>query len=144
MHSANYWIEHLQLIRHPEGGYYKRTYEGAFSSIYFLMTPTSFSAFHRLQSAEVWNFHVGQPLQLYYIQKDGALVSQKLGGTSGFQAVVPPQTWLAAEVMGEGYSLCGCTVIPKFRFQDFELAKRIELTATYPHHRALIQRLTRS
>lgn len=144
MLSAAYWIDHLQLLQHPEGGYYKRTYEGTFSSIYFLMTAAGFSALHRLQSTEIWNFHVGLPVELYYIEKDGRLVVQKLGGNYGFQAIVPAQTWLAARVSGEGYSLCGCTVIPKFRFEDFELAKRSELTAVYPQHRALIHDLTRS
>ncbi len=25
MKDANYWIEHLSLIQHPEGGYYNET-----------------------------------------------------------------------------------------------------------------------
>lgn len=144
MLSAAYWIEHLQLVEHPEGGYYRRTYEGSFSSIYFLMTDTSCSAFHRLQSVEIWNFHIGVPTEIYYIEKEGHLVSHKIGGGDGFQVVVPAQTWLAARVIGKGYSLCGCTVVPKFRFEDFELAKRSELRATYPQHRELIEQLTRS
>jgi predicted cupin superfamily sugar epimerase len=38
----------------------------------------------------------------------------------------------------------GCTVAPGFEFDDFELGKRAELVATYPQHRELIHRLTRT
>jgi len=37
----------------------------------------------------------------------------------------------------------GCTVAPGFAFEDFELAKRDELTRHYPQHRELIEKFTR-
>jgi predicted cupin superfamily sugar epimerase len=44
-----------------------------------------------------------------------------------------PNTW----------ALVGCTVAPGFDFEDFEMAKREELTVQYPQHRNIIERLTR-
>jgi hypothetical protein len=34
-------------------------------------------------------------------------------------------------------------VAPGFEFEDFEMAKREELAAEYPQHRAILERLTR-
>ena len=141
---ADYWIEKFNLINHHEGGFYRRIYEDDCSAIYFLLKDNNFSAFHRLRSTEIWNFYAGVPAEIYYIKQDGQLVHQKIGGDYGFQVVVPAYTWLAAKVMKNGYSLFGCTVVPKFRFEDFELAKRDNLTLIYPQHQDLIKCLTRS
>lgn len=68
--TAQYWIKNLDLIAHPEGGYYKNTYasESAdldvagkkrklYTSIYFLLSSGEISHFHRLKSDELWYFH---------------------------------------------------------------------------------------
>jgi len=58
--------------------------------------------------------------------------------------VVPAGSWFGAAVAaGVPYALVGCTVAPGFEFADFELAERAALTARYPEHAALIERLTR-
>ena len=52
MMTANDWIDRLELISHPEGGYFKETMRGdgkgraSFSSIYFLLTQRDISHFH--------------------------------------------------------------------------------------------------
>ncbi|MYL61380.1 cupin, partial [Virgibacillus halodenitrificans] len=78
--EAAYYISKLGLEAHPEGGYYKSTYESEetisdkeltdnfaeqrklYTSIYFLLTSEDVSHFHRLKSDEVWYFHAGSPL----------------------------------------------------------------------------------
>ena len=69
------WIKTLELISHPEGGYYKATYRSkdllnqtslpnryqgprTFSTmIYYLLPGDDFSGFHKIQSDETWHFY---------------------------------------------------------------------------------------
>ena len=70
----------LQMLPHPEGGFYKETYrsnhlmdvtmpvDGAVvrrsvsTGIYFLLEQGNFSAFHKIQSDEMWHFYAGDRL----------------------------------------------------------------------------------
>ena len=78
------WINHLNMSRHPEGGYYKEIFrseklvdndKSAMTSIYYLLENEDKSAFHRLTSPEVWYYHAGYPLMLHVIYPDGRLVT---------------------------------------------------------------------
>jgi len=162
---ARDWIAQLRLEPHPEGGYYRQTYRSdlilpqdalppgfagpraASTAIYFLLEGQNFSAFHRLQSDELWHFYAGSPLAVHVINPDGQCHSIHLGSDPHdgqvLQAVVPAGWWFASEVAdGISWALVGCTVSPGFDFADFELAQSEELTRQYPQHAALICRLT--
>ena len=120
----------------------------ASTAIYFLIDGQNISAFHRIQSDELWHFYAGSPLTVEVIHPNGDRSSLHLGDNpdSGetFQAVVPVGCWFASHVSDwKSYSLVGCTVAPGFDFADFEMAKRTDLIAQYPQHRVLIGRLTR-
>lgn len=163
MKNADFWIEQLGLEPHPEGGYYRQTYQSgemtgglperyagprAFSTaIYFLLEHPHFSAFHRIASDELWHFYAGSALKVWMISPQGTLSTLELGPDpsqgQSFQGVVPAGYWFASalETPG-GYALVGCTVAPGFDFADFELARREELAAIYPQHRSLIERLS--
>jgi uncharacterized protein len=162
--DAQYWINHLGLSLHPEGGYYRVTYKSdlsivrsalpssyqgdrsASTAIYFLLDRRDFSAFHRIASDEVWHFYCGSSLVVYVIDPDGDYSELHLGDGSDevFQAVVKAGCWFASRVKdAAGFALVGCTVAPGFDFADFELAVRPELVAAYPQHRKLIEELTR-
>lgn len=162
--DARYWIDHLGLSPHPEGGYYRVTYKSdltivrsalpsryqgdraASTSIYFLLDEGNFSAFHRIASDEVWHFYAGSSLVVYVIDPDGNYSELHLGGGSDevFQAVVKAGCWFASRVRdAAGFALVGCTVAPGFDFADFELGVRSELVAAYPAHQKLIAELTR-
>lgn len=166
MKSAEYWIEKLDLTKHPEGGYFRESYRAtesihghllparftgsrAFSTaIYFLLTGNDCSRFHRIKSDEGWHFYAGASLTIHVIDKAGVLSSIKLGSNADegevFQAVVPAECWFGAVVNDpEGYALAGCTVSPGYDFQDFELAERNTLLSQYPKHREIIEKLTR-
>lgn len=156
----------LDLQEHPEGGYFKETYRShgiirkealppAFSgdrnyatSIYFLLTSTNFSAFHRIRQDEIWHFYEGSPIALHVLKPDGRYQEVILGSDVSkgqhFQYVVEAGDWFASEVKeSESYSLAGCTVAPGFDFEDFEMASKKRLVAKYPAHEELITRLTR-
>ncbi|HEX4166399.1 MAG TPA: cupin domain-containing protein [Bryobacteraceae bacterium] len=160
MTDAAYWIGKLALKPHPEGGYYRETYRSglatgtargartASTAIYFLLDGENFSAFHRIASDEMWHFYAGASLSVHLIDRNGAHRQIMLGGDAEagevFQAVVPAGVWFASCLTkSASYALVGCSVAPGFEFEDFELARRSELSAEYPQHRELIRRLTR-
>jgi len=162
--AATYWIHHLHLNRHPEGGWFSETYRAAetipagalparfesprsFSTaIHFLLERGDFSALHRLKSDEIWHFYDGGPLTVHVITADGERYDILLGPDAEqgerFQAVVPAGCWFGAETSGE-FSLVGCTLAPGFDFSDFEMGDREGLTILFPEHSALIARMTR-
>ena len=165
--NASYWIEKLGMEKHPEGGYYKETYRcdleiphdnlpkrfedsrNCATSIYFLLEGTDFSALHRLDSDELWHFYAGSSLIVHVIEESGNYRPIKLGGNFDegevFQALVKAGAWFGSTVNDrQSYALVGCTVHPGFDFNDFELAKREELTKLYPQHQPLIEQMTRS
>lgn len=165
-HDAGYWIAHLQLTRHIEGGYFSEVYQSslllepgalppAFPStrhccthIYFLLEKDQFSALHRIQSDELWHFYAGNPLIIYEINSDGSITEHLLGqnpvaGEKLF-IYVKAGSWFGARLQtNEGYALVGCTVSPGFDYTDFELAKREALINQFPMHKELIVSLTR-
>ncbi len=166
MKTAEYWIEKLGLLPHPEGGYYKETYradedidsaslpqryKGGRSfgtAIYFLITSEAPSTFHRLLSDELWFFHAGDPLRVYGLRQGENLWKKDLGmsleNNQSLQAIISKNTWFAAEVLApNSYTLISCTVHLGFDFRDFELAKRDELIAKFPQEPSLVERLTK-
>ena len=160
MKEANYWIDVLDLEKHPEGGYYKETYRSdekvnlnefdgernLSTAIFFLLEEGNFSAFHRIKSDEMWHFYDGSPLVIHMIDEKGNYSSQKLGKNMEqgelLQFVVPAGVWFASEVLEGAFSLVGCTVSPGFDFNDFEMADAT-LETLCPEKRNTIQRLIR-
>ena len=164
---AQYWIDKLNLIPHPEGGYYGETYRSELSiarealpaqftgprlvstAIYFLLHGENFSAFHRLRSDELWHFYAGSPITVHVIEPDGSYSGIQLGADPDagevLQGVVKAGRWFASQALDDtSFALAGCTVAPGFDFADFELGMRSDLVKLYPQHRALIERLTRT
>lgn len=160
-------VTSLDLLPHPEGGFYKEVYRSEkviakdalpdnFSgdrnyctSIYFLLTSENFSAFHRIKQDEIWHFYGGSSLSVHVIDKDGNYTAHKVGMNFSVgeqpQLVVPAGCWFASSVSDENsYAFVGCTVAPGFDFDDFELATRAGLSALYPTHKNIIHRLTRN
>jgi hypothetical protein len=165
MKSAAYWIEQLHLGRHPEGGYFRKTYTSAAkmgecclgsdraaprpvsTAIYYLLDGTEFSALHRIKSDEIWHHYAGSSLTIHIIDVSGIYREVALGKDPDegetLQAVVPAGSWFGATVDDHSsYSLVGCTVAPGFDFREFEMGRRGELIHLYPDHRRIIESLT--
>jgi predicted cupin superfamily sugar epimerase len=101
-----------------------------------------------MKSDELWHFYAGSSLTLHIIGTDGELYNVKLGknieNDERFQAVVKSGTWFAASVDDvTSYSLVGCTVSPRFDYQDWRLGDVEELNKLYPRHRSTIEKYTR-
>lgn len=158
--TAKYWIEKLQLQKHPEGGWFKEVYraedvvpesglpfnfsgERNFStSIYFLLNQEEFSTFHRIKSDELWHYYAGtsaiEILTIEGKELKKVFVGNEIEKNQHFQLVIPKNTWFAAHLVNKsGFALVGCTVSPGFHFEDFEMADN-NLLAQFPHIREKI------
>lgn len=165
MKDADYWIEKLGLVKHPEGGHYREVYRSkemihenalptryngkrSFStSIYFLLRGNEVSHLHRLKSDELWHFYAGSSLTIHVIDPGGKHIEIILGSDfekgEFFQATIEEGCWFGATVNDpSSYSLLGCTVAPGFEFGDFEIGQREELIRLYPEHKLIIERLS--
>ncbi|MCU0420269.1 MAG: cupin domain-containing protein [Cyclobacteriaceae bacterium] len=164
MNAADYWIRELNLMPHPEGGFYRETYRAREviapralptryaaarpfgTAIYFLLRSGDRSVFHRLKSDELWHFYEGTTILLYLLTEDG-LQTKRVGRAvhlhESLQVVIPAGTWFAAEVeAANSFGLVGCTVSPGFDFADFEMASRHVLAPHATAHPELIERFT--
>lgn len=152
MKSASDVVRDLELVPHPEGGFYREVFRdatkvrhplhgrerSAVTSIYFLLPAGTFSAFHRVAQTEIWHHLDGDPVRLHTIENGvhrEILLDRR-------QHVVATNSWQAAEP-GENWSLCACTVAPGFDFEDFAMPSRAAMLKELPHLADLVTRLTR-
>jgi uncharacterized protein len=150
-------IQQLNLIPHPEGGYYSRTFTSDImlkgtkrpvaTSIYYLLEAGDVSRLHRLQSDELWFFHLGNTLKIHTFHPKKGYETILLGSNflagEHWQCGIPAGTIFGAEVVAsEGFGLVSCAVAPGFTFEEFELIKAKTLVVDFPEHRNIIQRLT--
>ena len=168
MISAAFLKEHLGLEPLPEeGGYFAETYRSPVSlaadclphtyadprslatAIYYLLTPDTFSALHRLPGDEVYHFYLGDPVELVLLRPDGqgevVALGHDLAAGMQVQAVAPGGVWQGSRLVDGGrFALLGTTMAPGFAFDDFQLADRTALLSAYPAFAAHIRALTRT
>ena len=123
----------LELERHPEGGWYRQTFEDTpqageraqSTAIYYLLEGHDLSSWHRVDAAEVWHWYAGAPLKLRLSHEGKSIDEYTLGPKlivgQRPQVVVPRHCWQTARSIGD-WTLVGCTVAPGFRFSGFEMA----------------------
>lgn len=129
-------IETLQLLPHPEGGFYRETFRdskdperrGHSTAIYYLLLAGQRSHWHKVDAAEVWHWYAGAPLLLSVAAKEDSkphdmVLGPNFGLNERPQHVVPTGHWQSAESLGE-FTLTGCTVAPGFSFEGFEMAPK--------------------
>lgn len=140
--SAQEVIAALNLVPHPEKGYYTETFRDTATSapaeggkgrsnktcIYYLLEGDSGpSHWHRvLDAVEVWHHYAGAPLLLSLSWNDGTPVREVILGKDLWngerpQAVVERREWQSARSLGS-WTLVGCSVAPAFSFEGFEMA----------------------
>ncbi len=163
--NAQELVIKLQLLPHPEGGFYRETYrasekisrEGlpprfsesrAFSTqIFYLLPSGAQSRLHRIRSDEIWHFYLGDPLQVVELVAGApariATLGPNLAKGQVLQHVVKAGTWFGAfPAEGSAYSLVGCSVAPAFEFGDLEMGEHAKLLSEFPDAKTLIERLT--
>jgi predicted cupin superfamily sugar epimerase len=148
MQAIDSLVDALDLQPHPEGGFYREMYrshtivknveqidKSAFTSIYYLLSGSDFSSWHRIQSDEAWYFHSGCDVLIYFFDQNKSLQTVQLGLESKhFQITIPANTWFAAKpVSNSSFCLVSCAVAPGFDFNDFEIGERASLLKEFGH-----------
>jgi predicted cupin superfamily sugar epimerase len=166
MPIADEIIRLLNLKPHPsEGGLFTETYRSEeaiakdalpvryradrclATAVYYMLTPESFSAMHRLKSDEIFHFYLGDPVTMLQLRPDGSSEIIALGRDiqrrEKLQVVVKRGLWQGMYLNEGGeFALLGATVSPGFEYDDFELGVRDKLVKQYPLQREMITRLT--
>jgi hypothetical protein len=131
----------LDLIPHPEGGWFRQTWaaepsstppgypgrRAAATGIYFLLPPGAESAWHLVRSDELWLWHSGGPLTLLLggdgpepaDEPEAVTLGPDLARGERPQHVVRGGCWQAARPAGPHEVLVSCVVAPGFDFADF-------------------------
>jgi predicted cupin superfamily sugar epimerase len=166
-------IERLQLVPLTiEGGYFRETHRSELlvpaavlpaeyggqrnvsTAIYYLLTPDTFSAIHRVKCDEVFHYYAGEPpgatsaIEMLQLDANGrgriVTIGNDLAADQRPQLVVPGGLWQGCRLIpGGNWALMGCTVAPGFDYADFTAGNRAELIAQYPDHAELITALTK-
>jgi len=158
-------IDKLNMIPHPEGGFYIRNWQSTLSadvmdstgkiifpgrkigsSIIYLLPGWDKSTWHRVNCDEMWHFYGGSALRMYFLTKSKGLETLILGSdvlaNQNVQIIVHRQTWFAAEVIDpNSYCMAGCTLSPSFSYTDFEIAERERLIDEYPQYKDAIDHI---
>ena len=135
--------ERLDLLPHPEGGWYRETwaagppcqppgYPGTrapATAIYFLLMAGTSSRWHAVRSDELWLWHAGGPLTLRLggtgrepaADPAELTLGPDLAAGQRPQQLVPGGHWQAAEPAGRHEVLVSCVVAPGFDFADFSV-----------------------
>jgi hypothetical protein len=166
MLTAQQIIERLQLEPLTiEGGYFRETYRSklqlpgsalpreyggersASTAIYYLLTPETISAIHRVKSDEVFHFYAGDPVEMLQLRPDGSteviVIGNDLAAGQVPQVVVLGGVWQGCRLVASGrWALMGCTVAPGFDYADFTAGKRAELIESHPKCRDMITALS--
>jgi len=152
-------ISKLGLVPLPgEGGYYRETFKSSFSlgesslppaysgkhaistCIYYLITPESFSALHKLPTEEIWHFYLGDPAEQFQILPNGEnrkiILGNNILNGEELQVIVPADTWQATKLVDGGkFALFGTTMSPGFEFSDYVAGEIEQLSKAYPNLR---------
>ena len=144
--------DELELVPHPEGGYYREVYRSpltvvdrrrrtrsALTVIYFLLPSDQVSAWHVLASDETWHFAAGDAIELAMLD-DGRFEIRTLGAGNAYVLVVPAGRPFAARIRSGGaFGLVTCCVAPGFEFEDFDLLDPATLARDHPANAAAIE-----
>lgn len=155
-------IWQLDLRPHPvEGGWFAETYRSGettrlengelrsmATAIYYLLTPDTISALHRLRGDEIFHFYTGDPVEMLQLAPDGSgrVVTLGTDFDAGMrpQAVVPAGVWQGSRLASGGrYALLGTTMAPGFDPADYEHGQAAHLLAAYPAFAEMIRDLAR-
>ncbi len=150
-----------------EGGFFRETYrskrrlapsclgdpyqqeKAAGTAIYYLLTPETFSALHRLPTDEIFHHYLGGAVEMLQLWPDGrssvVLLGSDLAAGQRPQVVVPAGVWQGSRLLpGADFALMGTTMAPGFDYADFESGMRGELIQRYPGELERIRLLTSS
>lgn len=141
---------HRSPLRIP-GSALPEVYAGdraASTTIFYLLTPATFSALHRLPGEEVYHFLLGDPVEMLLLPPGEAARRVTLGPNleagDQLQQIVPAGVWQGSRLFAGGqWALMGVTVAPGFEYRDYQHAGREELCDQWPDAAGEIRALLR-
>ena len=150
--EGGFFVETYRTAENIDARQFKLGHTGPRSlstAIYYLLTPESFSAIHKVPGDEIFHFYAGDPVEMLELLPDGSGHIVTLGPDiqSGmkFQHIVKGGVWQGARLVAGGeYALLGTTMAPGFDYADFSKGNASELVAKYPAHAVLIRELLKS
>lgn len=150
--NKNDLIQHLSLVEHIEGGYFRETYRSEMNiptnridsdrsiltSIYYLLTDNRpVDHFHKNQSDILHYFQAGSSITYLLLSPTGELDKVRLGLDFAqgevAQLLVPANYWKAAVLEAGEFGLLGESVAPGFDYRDMELGKADYFQKSFPH-----------
>ena len=148
-----------------EGGWFRETYrseltvfgaplpvEGdgrtAATAIYYLLTPETFSALHRLPHDEIYHFLLGDPVEMLQLAPGAPAHRRVLGSDlrAGelLQESVRAGVWQGSRLRpGGAWALMGVMVAPGFEYRDYQHGDRETLCTQWPEAADEIRALLR-
>ncbi|MHA7986163.1 cupin domain-containing protein [Rathayibacter sp. CAU 1779] len=136
--------EQLDLEPHPEGGWFRRTWtspvtvelprgeRAAASLIHYLLEDGEASAWHVVQSDEIWLWHGPGRIALQLggtgdapVEGTTTVLGPDILAGDRAQAVVPAGVWQRT-LPAAGETLVSCVVSPEFSFDDWALDSAAE------------------
>lgn len=142
--EGGFWATGYRSDEVVEAGKYKGrpTERPLYGSIYYLLTPGTFSRMHVLTTDEIWYYHCGPEVSILLIYPDGNCEIKRLGSDvlSGQfpQILVPRGVWQGAVITGcdgktessDGtYTLMSTSMAPAYCESDFGSASYDELAS---------------
>jgi uncharacterized protein len=155
----------MQLKPLPlEGGYFREMYrsadvlgtatlparygrdKAAGTAIYYLLSPDTCSAMHRLPTDEIFHFYLGDPVTMLQLGPDGGkliTLGNDIRAGQQPQVMVPRGIWQGSMLLPGGkFALMGTTMAPGFDFSDYEAGNAEELCREYPVFTEMIWQLS--
>lgn len=152
MITAEKIIELMQLEKHAEGGYFRRTYcsketcltrdqqsRTLMTSIYYLLTQESHLSYFSVNKSDlVLYHHLGDPLKIIFLYDSGEVVEKILGTDIAAgqtpQIVCPGGVWKAYDLMVGTMALVGESVSPGFDYDDMQMLSLEDFKKYHPQH----------
>lgn len=161
MKTADQVIEEFSLTPHPEGGWFRRTYESSISlktidgrrpfgtAIYYLLKKEELSHLHYLDADETWYFHYGAPIYLHLFREDDysklCLGNPIDHPESKPQITIPKGTIFGAipdQKSNFLFSFLSCSVCPGFWNQGFAWPDVEKLKSKFKKYTELLEKLS--
>ena len=158
-------IKALKMQPHPvEGGFFAETYRSAgavpqqslpgypaarslATAIFYMLTPGTMSAMHRVRGDEMFHFYLGDPVEMLQLHPDRSgevvVLGQDILAGMKLQHNVRGGVWQGSRLReGGNFALLGTTMAPGFEYQDYETGQRAELISQFPAFAELIRART--
>jgi uncharacterized protein len=165
MLTAQDIIRALKMQPHPvEGGFFAETYRSAgavpqavipgypadrslSTAIYYMLTPGTISAMHRVRGDEMFHFYLGDPVEMIELHPNGSgnvvVLGQDILAGMELQHNVRGGVWQGSRLREGGqFALLGTTMAPGFEYADYETGDRAELVTHYPAFAKMVRART--